>query len=152
MSEQKFHTRKRHTKNISKLSLNSKKEPSSYVKDSVFEASITNTTPLPKDIHFSITTDSMSRTAAAATVHTPDSNILLNSSSRSQLQKYLNVDTDTVPIDALRKKAQIRNKYKMIRNANRLTPVMNINGKRLSSESKQSNMNELEGELDILLK
>jgi hypothetical protein len=73
----------------------------------------------------------------------------------SQLQKYMNAtENDTIPIDATRKKATnlLRNKYKLIRNANRLVPLVNLNGKRLGSTSESNQLNDIENEIDNLFK
>ena len=103
------------------------------------------------NVKFSKTEDSLTNR------NTPDSSNFLNSSGMSQLQKFMNAtDSDTVPIDAVRRKASnlLRNKYKLLRNVNRLTPVMNLNGKRLNSPetSQTSNINDIENEIDNLFK
>jgi hypothetical protein len=159
MSDQKYLNKRRYKKFRSKGSVNTKssahsnqrkesflmEKPDSNSNSNANANTNSNTTAC---IKFSQTYDSITNR------NTPESSSFLNSSGISQLQKYMNAtENDTIPIDASRKKASnlLRNKYKLIRNANRLVPLVNLNGKRLGSpESNQ--LNEIENEIENLFK
>jgi hypothetical protein len=154
MSDQKYFNKRRHKKPRSKGSVVTKTSTHSNQRKDSFLLEKTdnnnnnnnNTTP---SIKFSQTYDSIINR------NTPDSSGFLNSSGMSQLQKYMNAtENDTIPIDATRKKATnlLRNKYKLIRNANRLVPLVNLNGKRLGSTSESNQLNDIENEIDNLFK
>ena len=152
MSDQKYFNKRRHKKLrskgsvVTKTSTQSNQRKDSFLIDKTDNNNNNNTTP---SIKFSQTYDSIINR------NTPDSSGFLNSSGMSQLQKYMNAtENDTIPIDATRKKATnlLRNKYKLIRNANRLVPLVNLNGKRLGSTSESNQLNDIENEIDNLFK
>lgn len=141
MSDLKYFNKRKHRKTKSRIFKSSINSGHSKAPENT-----ENSNTLPA-IQFSQTDDSITNR------NTPDSYNFLNSSGISQLQRYMNAnEIDTIPIDASRKKISglLRNKYKLIRNANRLAPALNINGKRLNSPD--SNLNDLEYEVDNLIK
>ena len=161
MSDQKYLNKRRYKKLRSKGSVLTKSSAHSNQRKESFlmeksdnnnnknaNANVNTNSNTTACIKFSQTYDSITNR------NTPESSSFLNSSGISQLQKYMNAtENDTIPIDASRKKASnlLRNKYKLIRNANRLVPLVNLNGKRLGSpESNQ--LNEIENEIENLFK